>query len=61
MYQEFYQKSPLLAFPLIALVLFIAVFALITWRALSPKNRSRYAALSELPLERGEEGGHHGK
>lgn len=58
MYQEFFSKSPLLAFPLVALALFIGVFLMITWRAMSSKNRAAYEAMSQLPLDAAEAEAH---
>ncbi len=47
---EFFQKSPLLLFPLVALGLFMFVFVFITLRTVLT-DHSRYDALSRLPLE----------
>jgi mannose/fructose/N-acetylgalactosamine-specific phosphotransferase system component IIC len=46
----FFAKSPVLAAPLIALALFLAVFAVVTIRALF-KNRTQIEELAQLPLE----------
>ena len=49
MYAEVFMRSPLLLFPLVGLVCFIAVFTgavVHTWR-----NRSVYERVQRLPLE----------
>jgi len=46
----YFQKSPLLIFPLIALLLFLTVFIVVTVRALRA-SPSSYDAISRLPLE----------
>lgn len=51
MYHEFFAKSPLLALPILALVIFVAVFALIVLRTFGKKEREAASAASLLPLE----------
>jgi len=51
MYHDFFAKSPLLALPLAALVLFVAVFAMIILRTFAKKEREAANAASLLPLE----------
>ncbi len=51
MYHEFFTKSPLLAFPIVALVIFVAVFGLIVLRTLSKRERESAGVASLLPLE----------
>jgi hypothetical protein len=46
----YFEKSPLLIFPLIALLLFLGVFVAVTVRALR-SSPSKYDAISRLPLE----------
>lgn len=46
----YFQKSPLLVFPLIALLLFLTVFVVVTIRALRA-SPSSFEAISRLPLE----------
>lgn len=52
MYQEFYEGSTLLSLPIITLILFVAVFAIVVireWR--NGANNSEHAHLGSLPLE----------
>jgi cbb3-type cytochrome oxidase subunit 3 len=51
MYQEFFSRSPLLALPLFALAIFIAVFAMIVLRAFSPRSREVAAHMERFPLD----------
>jgi hypothetical protein len=51
MYQEFFSKSPLLALPLVSLVLFIAIFAMVTWRVMGDGGRELERIAGKLPLE----------
>jgi hypothetical protein len=48
---QFFEKSPLLVFPLLGLVLFIAVFAIVLVRTLGRRGRS-LQAYAWLPLEK---------
>lgn len=50
MAMSYFQKSPLLLFPLIALVLFLTVFIIVTVRAMRA-SPSSFDATSRLPLE----------
>jgi hypothetical protein len=50
---DFFQKSPVLAFPLIALGLFMLIFFVITLKTVMTQ-KSRYEALARLPLSDGE-------
>jgi hypothetical protein len=50
MAMDFFQKSPLLVFPLIALALFTSVFLTVVVRTLRTRP-SAYARLENLPLE----------
>jgi hypothetical protein len=50
MYQEFFSKSPLLALPLVALFMFIVVFATIVLRTLGRRGREAARAAEALPL-----------
>ena len=54
---EFFRRSPLLAYPLAALVIFMAVFLIVTVRALL-SQKTRWETVSQLPLdgERNERG-----
>ena len=47
---QFFEKSPLLVFPLLGLVLFIAVFAIVLVRTLGRRGRS-LQAYAWLPLD----------
>lgn len=49
-YIEFFQRSPLLIFPLIGLALFIAVFTVVLFRTFGKRGRALQAHAS-LPLE----------
>jgi cbb3-type cytochrome oxidase subunit 3 len=51
MYQQYFVHSPLLAFPLLALILFVAVFSAIVLRTLGKKWRETATIASRLPLE----------
>ena len=50
MYQDFFSKSPLLALPLMALFLFIVVFASIVIHTFSRRWRDTALAVESLPL-----------
>jgi hypothetical protein len=50
MFGELFHKSPLLLYPLVALVIFIVVFAGAALRALRQRVEER-DALAQLPLE----------
>jgi hypothetical protein len=50
MASEYFQRSPMLFYPLLALALFMAVFFIITLRAVLTGG-ARYQALARLPLE----------
>jgi len=47
---DFFQKSPMLVFPLLALALFMLVFFVVTVRTVLT-NKSRYESVARLPLE----------
>ncbi len=51
MYQEFFAKSPLLALPIVALVIFVAAFALVVVRTFGRRERAAASAARLLPLE----------
>jgi uncharacterized membrane protein (DUF485 family) len=51
---DFFARSPVLIFPLVALGLFMTVFVLATVRALMA-NREHLDRMSRLPLEAGDE------
>ena len=50
MYQDFFSKSPLLARPLMALFLFIVVFASIVINTFGRRGRDAALAAESLPL-----------
>lgn len=50
MYQDFFSKSPLLALPLMALFLFILVFAAIIIHTFGRRGREAALAARSLPL-----------
>ena len=50
MYREFFARSPLLGLPLLSLVIFITVFALLVVRAMRRRPAS-FEPLANLPLE----------
>jgi len=47
---EFFRRSPLLAYPLAALLIFMAVFLIVTIRALL-NRKTQWEAVSQLPLD----------
>jgi cbb3-type cytochrome oxidase subunit 3 len=49
MAKSFFADSPLLAYPLIAMALFMTVFVVITWRTMR-RDPHDYDALAQLPL-----------
>ena len=52
MFQEFYDKSDLLAWPLVGLVIFIAIFlAVLGYVFVGLKNKSKVDEIAGLPLE----------
>jgi cbb3-type cytochrome oxidase subunit 3 len=51
MYHDFFAKSPLLAFPIFALAVFIVVFALVVLRTFTRRQREVATLASHLPLE----------
>lgn len=52
---SFFQQSPMLAFPLVALALFMLVFFVITLRTVLTQ-KSQYDGIARLPLESGPKG-----
>lgn len=50
MFAEFFAKSPVLAFPIISLVIFIVVFGAVLVRALGKQTRELAAVAEKLPL-----------
>jgi hypothetical protein len=53
MYREFFSHHPMLALPVVSLLLFIAVFAMIVARTMRRKA-SQFDALASLPLDAAE-------
>ena len=53
MAMDYFRNSPLMAFPLLALAIFMGVFFLMTLRAVLTQ-KSRWEAVSRLPLEQTE-------
>ena len=53
MYREFFAHHPMLALPVLSLLLFIAVFALIVARTLR-RRPAQFDALAALPLDSAE-------
>lgn len=51
MYHEYFSRSPLLALPLLALAIFIAVFAMIVIRSFSARSRDAATAMERFPLD----------
>jgi flagellar biogenesis protein FliO len=49
MFASMFRQSPLLVFPLLALLLFVTVFALIVWRVLRSSARA-FDSVASLPL-----------
>ncbi len=47
---EFFQRSPMLMLPLVALAIFMLVFFAVTVRTVLT-NKSRFDAMANLPLE----------
>jgi hypothetical protein len=58
MYHEFFAKSPLLALPLLSLVIFIGIFAIVLWRIAGERGRELERAASRIPLDDGTETSH---
>ncbi len=50
MYQEFFQKSPLLGLPLAALVIFLVAFAVMVLRAVT-RSAGEIEGLARIPLD----------
>lgn len=50
MARDFFAASPVLAYPIAALGLFLAAFALVTWRALR-QPRGEVESAARLPLD----------
>lgn len=53
MYREFFAHHPMLALPVVSLLLFVAVFALIVARTMS-RRASQFDAVAALPLDAAE-------
>lgn len=51
MLKEFLSGSQILSLPLLAMLFFIGVFAIVVVRSLSRKRGPYYAKMSELPLD----------
>ena len=51
MYQQYFVHSPLLAYPIVALILFVVVFTVIVLRTLGKRWRETATVASRLPLE----------
>lgn len=51
--KNFFADSPVIAYPLVAMVLFMTVFLVITWRTMR-RDRSELDALAQLPFADGE-------
>lgn len=51
LYVQYFAKSPLLIFPIIGLVLFILVFALVLFRTFGKRGRA-LQTFASLPLEK---------
>lgn len=60
MYREFFAHHPLLALPVLSLLLFVAVFAMIVARTLR-RPPSQLTSLASLPFETSEEEVTHGR
>lgn len=54
MYREFFSQSPVLALPILSLMIFIAVFAGIVVRTMR-RRPSTFEGVAALPLEDGKE------
>lgn len=54
MYREFFAHHPMLALPVLSLLLFVAVFAMIVLRTMR-RQPSQFEALASLPLDTAEE------
>ncbi len=50
MYREFFAQHPMLALPVMALVIFVAVFAMIVVRTMR-RQPAQFDALASLPLD----------
>jgi cbb3-type cytochrome oxidase subunit 3 len=57
MYREFFARSPLLALPIAALVIFLVVFAGVLLAVLR-RRAQHFAPAARLPLDDGEEARH---
>jgi hypothetical protein len=59
MYREFFASSPLLGLPIVSLVIFIAVFALVVVRLWTfGRHSPEHQRLARMPLEEGSEERH---
>ncbi|MGB0679491.1 MAG: hypothetical protein ACPGUV_07520, partial [Polyangiales bacterium] len=47
---DFFARSPLLAYPLLALAIFVSLFAAVLWRTLR-QSRERLHTLAHLPFD----------
>lgn len=55
--QDFFQRSPVLVFPLIALVIFMGIFTAVSLRTLI-KGKRHFERYARMPLEDGESTSH---
>jgi hypothetical protein len=53
MAMDYFRQSPLLAYPLLALAIFMLVFFVVTVRTVLTQ-KSRYDAVAQLPLQAGD-------
>lgn len=60
MYREFFVHHPLLALPVLSLLLFVVVFAMIVARTMR-RQPEQIAALAALPFDASEEDVNHGR
>lgn len=52
MYQSFYEGSDLLHLPIVAMWIFLALFAgVLVWVAVAGRDRRRFEAVARLPLD----------
>lgn len=55
MFREIFMRSPVLALPIVALLIFIVVFAAVIVRTMNGRRRAHFEALARLPLDEREE------
>ena len=52
MWKELFKNADLLDVPVLVMLFFFAIFALVVWRALSRKRTAHYHHMAQLPLDK---------